>query len=50
MDRKSGLPINRFFNTSEMIYREQNLKEKVKTASEDTDILSSNGMVYDPLL
>ena len=30
-----------------MIYREQNLKEKVKTASEDEllDILSSNGMV-----
>ena len=44
---KSGLPINRFFNTSGMIYREQNLKEKVKTASEDEllDILSSNGMV-----
>lgn len=45
--KKSGLPINRFFNTSGMIYREQNLKEKVKTASEDEllDILSSNGMV-----
>ena len=44
---KSGLPINRFFNTSGMIYREQNLKEKVKTASVDEllDILSSNGMV-----
>ena len=47
MFEKSGLPINRFFNTSGMIYREQNLKEKVKTASEDEllDILSSNGMV-----
>lgn len=45
--QKSGLPIRRFFNTSGMIYREQNLKEKVKTASEDEllDILSSNGMV-----
>ena len=44
---RSGLPINRFFNTSGMIYREQNLKEKVKTASTEEllDILSSNGMV-----
>lgn len=44
---KSGLPISRFFNTSGMIYREQNLKEKVKTASNDEllDILASNGMV-----
>ena len=45
--KKSGLPINRFFNTSGIIYREQNLKDKVKTASEDEllNILSSNGMV-----
>lgn len=44
---KSGLPINRFFNTSGMIYRENNLKEKVKTASRNEllDILASNGMV-----
>ncbi len=44
---KSGLPINRFFNTSGIIYRENNLKEKVKTASRDEllDILASNGMV-----
>jgi arsenate reductase len=44
---KSGLVISRFFNTSGMIYREQNLKDKVKTASENEllDILSSNGMV-----
>lgn len=44
---KSGLPINRFFNTSGLVYREQNLKEKVKTASRDEllDILASNGMV-----
>ena len=44
---KSGLPINRFFNTSGVIYRENNLKEKVKTASRDEllDILASNGMV-----
>ncbi|MDR3056844.1 MAG: arsenate reductase family protein [Prevotella sp.] len=45
--RKSGLPISKFFNTSGKIYKENNLKEKVKTASESelTDILSSNGMV-----
>ncbi|SRR5690554_1399837 len=44
---KSGIPINRFFNTSGIIYREQNLKDKVKTASKEEllDILSSNGMV-----
>jgi transcriptional regulator, Spx/MgsR family len=44
---KSGLPINRFFNTSGQVYKEQNLKEKVKTASKDEllDILASNGMV-----
>ncbi|MFA5649786.1 MAG: arsenate reductase family protein [Proteiniphilum sp.] len=44
---RSGLPIRRFFNTSGMIYREQNLKEKVDTASRDEllDILASNGMV-----
>ena len=44
---RSGLPINRFFNSSGVIYREQNLKEKVKTASRDEllDILASNGMV-----
>ncbi|WP_352422691.1 arsenate reductase family protein [Proteiniphilum sp.] len=44
---RSGLPINRFFNTSGLVYKEQNLKEKVKTASRDEllDILASNGMV-----
>lgn len=44
---RSDLPINRFFNTSGLVYKEQNLKEKVKTASRDEllDILASNGMV-----
>lgn len=44
---KSGLPLNKFFNTSGMVYKEQNLKEKVKTASRDEliSILASNGMV-----
>lgn len=45
--KKSGLPINKFFNTSGNIYKAENLKDKVKTASENEllDILSSNGMV-----
>lgn len=44
---KSGLPISKFFNTSGKIYKEQNLKEVVKTASAEEliKILSSNGMV-----
>lgn len=44
---KSGLPISKFFNTSGLVYKEQNLKEKVKSASQDEliSILASNGMV-----
>ncbi len=44
---KSKLPIAKFFNTSGKIYKEQNLKEKVKIASEEEliAILASNGMV-----
>jgi len=44
---KSGLAISKFFNTSGRIYKEENLKEKVKSASRDEllNILSSNGMV-----
>lgn len=45
--KKSGLPISRFFNTSGRIYKENNLKDKVKSASQEelVDILSSDGMV-----
>lgn len=44
---RSGLPIRKFFNSSGQVYKEQNLKEKVNTASRDEllDILASNGMV-----
>ena len=44
---KSGLPINKFFNSSGKLYKEMNLKDKVKTSSEEEllDILSSNGMI-----
>ncbi|MDU1349976.1 arsenate reductase family protein [uncultured Clostridium sp.] len=44
---KSGLSINKFFNSSGKVYREMNLKDKVKTSSEEEllNILSSNGMI-----
>ena len=44
---KSNLPINKFFNTSGVLYREMGLKDKVKTASVDEllEILSTNGML-----
>lgn len=43
----SGLPVKKFFNTSGVLYRQMNLKEKLAKASEDDmlDILSSNGML-----
>ena len=42
---QSGLPIQRFFNTSGVLYKELHLKDKVKTASTDEllDLLASNG-------
>lgn len=44
---KSGLPISKFFNTSGKIYKEQNLKEKMKTesTSELVKLLATNGML-----
>lgn len=44
---QSGLPISKFFNTSGLLYKENNMKDKVKTLSEDEllDILASNGMM-----
>lgn len=44
---KSGLSVAKFFNTSGNVYKEQNLKEKVKTESKEEliKILSTNGMV-----
>lgn len=49
----SGLPLKRFFNTSGMLYREQHLKDKLPTMSEDEqlDLLATDGMlVKRPLL
>jgi arsenate reductase (glutaredoxin) len=49
----SGLPISKFFNTSGLLYKEQNMKDKVKVLStpELIEILASNGlMVKRPIL
>lgn len=44
---KSGLSINKFFNTSGKIYRENNIKDQVAKADENTllELLASNGML-----
>lgn len=51
--KRSGQPIKKFFNTSGILYREMNLKEKVAQNNEDEllEILSTNGMLIKrPLL
>ena len=50
---KSGLEPRKFLNTSGVLYREMNLKDKIKTMSKEEmiEILSTNGMlVKRPLL
>ena len=50
---KSGLAIAKLFNTSGMLYKEQHMKDKVKTLTEDEllNILASDGlMVKRPVL
>lgn len=44
---KSGLEAKKFFNTSGKVYREQNMKEKIKDATVDEMVgyLASNGML-----
>ena len=49
----SGLPLRRFFNTSGMLYRELNLKDRLPDLGEDEqlDLLATDGMlVKRPLL
>ncbi len=43
----SGLPLKRFFNTSGMMYRELNLKDKLPTMSEEEqyELLATDGML-----
>ena len=52
--RASGLPVRRFFNTSGMLYREQNIKAQLDAGMTDQQayqLLASNGMlVKRPLL
>jgi len=51
--KESGLPLRRFFNTSGMLYRELQLKDKLRNMTEDEmyDLLASDGMlVKRPLL
>lgn len=45
--KKSELPIQKFFNTSGKVYKENNLKDKMKTASHEEllEILASDGKV-----
>lgn len=49
----SQLPIQKFFNTSGLVYKQENYKEKLKTMSEDEklDALLKNGkLIKRPLL
>ena len=44
---KSGLPLKKFLNTSGLLYKEMNLKEKLTAMSEDDQLklLATNGML-----
>ena len=51
--KKSGLPLKRFFNTSGLLYKSLDLKNKLPAMSEDEmlDLLATDGMlVKRPLL
>lgn len=45
--KQSGLPIKKFFNTSGVLYKQMNLKEKLADMSDDERIklLSTDGML-----
>lgn len=51
--KKSGLPLKKFFNTSGLVYKEMNLKDKLVDMSEEEQLslLSSNGkLIKRPLV
>ena len=45
--QKSGLPLKKFFNTSGLLYKELQLKDKIPTMSEEVqlNLLATNGML-----
>lgn len=45
--KRSNLPLKKFFNTSGLLYKEMNLKEKLKTMTEEEqyELLASDGML-----
>ena len=45
--RRSGLPLKKFFNTSGLLYKSMNLKEKLPTMTEEEQLklLASDGML-----
>ena len=45
--KASGLPLKKFFNTSGLLYKEMQLKDKLATMSEEDQLklLASNGML-----
>ena len=44
---KSGLPLKKFFNTSGMLYKQMNLKDKLPEMTEDEQLrlLATDGML-----
>ena len=44
---ESGLPLKKFFNTSGMLYKEMQLKDKLPTMNEEEQLklLATNGML-----
>ena len=44
---RSGLPLKKFFNTSGILYKQMNLKDKLKEMSEDEQLklLATDGML-----
>ena len=45
--KKSGLPLKKFFNTSGLLYKEMQLKDKIPSMSDEEQfkLLSTNGML-----
>ena len=45
--KKSGIPLKKFFNTSGMLYKEMQLKDKLAAMSEEEQLklLATNGML-----